>query len=104
MKFLPSNLGARVKEYGRENVEEMNAFVTAQMYALKGVVETEGIECESELRRSFDVWLDEEDAKVGEMEWREQVKTGLKGIKEVEFIPGRVAERVSFILHPHQRD
>jgi len=68
---------------GKGVVEDMHAFILAHQMALKAVIEKEGIECESELRRSWDVLLDAREAETAERELKELRESGFKGGVEV---------------------
>ncbi|KAK7735945.1 hypothetical protein SLS53_007324 [Cytospora paraplurivora] len=58
------------KTSGEHAAEELSRFVKAQIYALKDAVEKEHIDCEFELRRSYDVFRSEGDARRIEASWR----------------------------------
>ena len=55
-----------LKDVGMEAANELAAFTSAQKYAMKDAVDREGLDCEFEMRRSYDVYVDEEDAKEAE--------------------------------------
>lgn len=96
----PSFLAERVRSMGRENVGEMHEFIQAHVWALKDVVEREGIECESELRRSWDVLLDAEEARTVERELGELRRSGFRGIEMVDCVGSEFAARVSLNFVP----
>ncbi|KAK4546946.1 hypothetical protein LTR36_001678 [Oleoguttula mirabilis] len=54
-KVKSTTLSRMTERDGAEVAEEYAAFVQDQVYAMKHVVETEDLDCEFELRRSFDV-------------------------------------------------
>lgn len=56
-----STLNAIVKD-GLEDAEAITAFVHEHVYALKEVVETDGLHCEFEVRRSFNISMNEAEA------------------------------------------
>lgn len=51
-----------LEKHGAEAVEGFTSFVGAQIEAYKDVVERERLDCEFELRRSYDVYANEKDA------------------------------------------
>lgn len=80
---------------GRETVEEMHAFIQRHVMELKRVIEEEGIECESELRRSWDVLLDQGEAGKAyeDLEWLRNSGFG-GGIEVVDSVEAKFAARV----------
>ncbi|KAK3673468.1 hypothetical protein LTR78_006702 [Recurvomyces mirabilis] len=54
---------ALIQKHGLEPAETLIAFIRAQVGALKKVVDEEKLDCEFELRRSFDVFCNEAEAK-----------------------------------------
>jgi type II secretory pathway component PulF len=61
---------------------------------VKRVIETERIDAEAELRRSFDVPLTEEDASVVTREFEELLQDGFPLMQDVGYVGERSAERV----------
>lgn len=57
-------------------------------------MEKENIQCDLNLTRTIDVYLDEDHAKAIEASYRELVKIGLS-LPDIQFTPERDAERVS---------
>jgi len=95
--FMPRTL----KEHGLEETGELWSLVKRNVFALKAVIEEEGIECEAELRRSFDVCLDEKEAENVEkdFEWMRR-ESGLAGLEELDVIRGKNVKRVSRHIFP----
>lgn len=84
--------------FGRTATEEMAHFVKAQIYALKDVVEKEHIECEFELRRSYDVFKSEEDAREMDAVWkRDYLGNRYEWTRDVHWIGPDFAERLTSI-------
>lgn len=75
--------------------ESFASFVHNHIFALKHVVEAEGLDCEFELRRSFDVFLDEGQAEYARTQYQAGVKAGHRWTKEVDFVGAEFAEQVS---------
>ena len=62
---------------------------------MKSVIEKENIEAQAELRRSFDVSLDNEDAEKVKKEFEKQLKSAFPLIQDLQFVGEEFAERVS---------
>lgn len=77
-----------------EAADECVAFVYSQGHLMKEAVDREGLDCEFELRRTYDVFVDEQDAKDAEETYRTAVEEGHKWVKEVSFVDSRYAEQV----------
>lgn len=75
--------------------QEVAAFVNEQIYAIKDAVESEGLDCEFELRRSYDVFLDEGEAREAEKLFGDSLKMKQKWTRYVDFVGGKRAEQVS---------
>lgn len=84
-----------IKRDGLDAATEFRQLVHDQIYALKEVVEREGLECEFELRRSFDVFLDEGEAEKARVAFERCRKEGQSWTKEVEWVGKEFVEQVS---------
>lgn len=82
------------KEFGMDFTNEFSTMIHRLIYALKDVVETEQLECEFELRRTFDVFFDQAEAAAVEKQWLEHLQAGEAWTKEIDFIPGSRVEQV----------
>lgn len=78
-----------------EMLEEVWEHVREQPYALKKVVEVEGLECEFELRRTIDAVLREEDAKEKKRQFLECLEKGYRWTWDTSMVEARYAEQVS---------
>jgi len=87
-----------VKRHGVVMAEEIAAFVNEQIYALKEVVEAEGIDCEFELRRSYDVFIDQKEAEEATRFFREGVKAKAKWVRNVDLVGQKYVERVRLLI------
>ncbi|KUI55502.1 putative oxidoreductase OrdL [Cytospora mali] len=86
------------KAFGRDAAEEWSRFVKAQIYALKDIVEKEHIDCEFELRRSYDVFKSEGDASEMEASWRREfLGNGYEWTKDVQWVGSEFVERLTSI-------
>lgn len=83
-----------IKRYGLEVAEEFAAFTDEQIYAFKDAVESEGIECEFELRHSFDVFIEGKEAKEATKLFKEALSAKQKWTREVDLIGEEYAEQV----------
>ncbi|KAK1460213.1 FAD dependent oxidoreductase superfamily protein [Colletotrichum melonis] len=83
------------KLFGPEQAAALAAFEASNVYAVKELVESEGLDCDFHLTRAVDVYLDPEHAKETEAAYRELVKAGVVNMKDVAFTPKKDAERVS---------
>jgi hypothetical protein len=83
--------------FGEKMAVEIAKFETAQLFALKALVERENIDCDFHLTRAFDVYLDASHAKQTEEAYRKLVQAGVLDLKDVQFMPKRDAERVCIV-------
>lgn len=83
-----------INERNAEAADEYAAFISDLMHGLKTVVEKEKLDCEFEVRRTFDVFLDEKDAKeVGDL-YRESVAKGHRWTRDRDMVPADRVEQV----------
>jgi hypothetical protein len=99
-----SSIRTLFKDYNAEAADECVAFVYSQSHLMKEAVDREGLDCEFELRRTYDVFVDEQDAKDAGETYRTAVEEGHKWVKEVSFVDSRYAEQVCLSpSHPLRR-
>ncbi|KAH8846411.1 hypothetical protein MCOR27_008192 [Pyricularia oryzae] len=91
------NVGKYASLYGMEAAAEMARFEAEHVYAVKDLIETEGLDCDFHLTRAVDVCLDADHARETEAAYRELVKAGVADLRDVDFTPKPDAERVSGI-------
>lgn len=84
-------------KFGAAAADELARFVWAQSPALKVVIEKEDIDCEFELRRSYDVFKSEEDAANMEARWKEYLAKGCEWTSNVHWTGSEFAERLTSI-------
>ncbi|KAI8629838.1 FAD dependent oxidoreductase superfamily protein [Xylariaceae sp. FL1651] len=82
---------------GHEATESFVAYVSAQIDALKDVVEREQLDCEFELRRSYDVFTNEKDAVPLRKAWADHLERGEPWTRERQLIDTKFAEAVSSV-------
>jgi hypothetical protein len=85
-----------LKEHGLEAANSLAAFVKAQQYHMKDAVDRENLDCEFEMRRTYDVYIDEQDAKEAEELYRLAITEGHQWARDLDFVGGEFAEQVSF--------
>ncbi|KAI5241295.1 FAD dependent oxidoreductase [Aureobasidium subglaciale] len=90
MRKLISNAGV-------DAANELAAFVSAQKYHMKDAVDREELDCEFEMRRSYDVYVKEEEAREAEQLYRAAVKEGHAWVRDLDFVGPRFAEQVTSI-------
>lgn len=74
---------------------EVLDLVRAQPYAIKQVVEEEALDCEFELRRSFDIYLDERDGESAENGFKNSINAGQRWTNEVGHVLHQHTDQVS---------
>lgn len=94
IKTLPSKIGELIQNHGSTAASEIVEFVRANIYGVKRVVEKEKIEAEAELRRSFDVPLNKDDAKMLHREFEEQLESEFPLMEDVGYVGEEFAEGV----------
>jgi hypothetical protein len=86
------------KEHGLEAANTLAAFALAQQYHMKQVVDRENLDCEFEMRRSYDVYIDEEDAKQAEELYRTAMREGYPWARDLDLVGGEFVEQVCILL------
>ena len=97
MKSKVDGLLSTAKRRGVAVADEFASFVNEQIYALKDVVEREGLDCEFELRRSYDVFLDDLEAQNVKSQFRASLAAGHKWTRDRWLIDEDMVEQVSVI-------
>ena len=96
IKKLPSTIVDLIQSLGSTAAGEVIKFIRANICAVKHVIEKENIEAQGELRRSFDVSLDEKDAREVKTEFEKQLTSGFPLTEDLQYVGEEFAERVSF--------
>ncbi|EMR69616.1 putative fad dependent oxidoreductase superfamily protein [Eutypa lata UCREL1] len=89
------NVPKYTRLYGAKAAAELAAFEASHPYAVKTLVESEGLDCDFHLTRAVDVYLDPEHARVTEEAYRKLLNDGVVDLKDVAFTPKKDAERIS---------
>jgi hypothetical protein len=87
------------KEFGVEAANDLAAFASSQQYHMKEVVDRENLDCEFEMRRSYDVYIDEADAKAAEELYRTAMREGYSWARDLDFVGGEFVEQVYSPTH-----
>lgn len=95
IKKLPSTIVDLIQSLGSTAAGEVIKFIRANIYAVKHVIEKENIEAQGELRRSFDVSLDEKDAREVKTEFEKQLASEFPLTEDLQYVGEDFAERVS---------
>lgn len=83
------------QRFGEEVATEALDFSRAHVYALKKVVEEEGIDCEFELRRSYDVFCNDGEAGAARRYVRASQAAGRRWTEDVALVEEKLVEQVS---------
>lgn len=84
-------------KFGTAAADQLARFVLAQIKALKEVIEKEAIDCEFELRRSYDVFKSESEAARLEVKWKGYLAKDCEWTSNVHWIGSKFAERLTSI-------
>ena len=82
------------QRFGEEAATEALNFSRAHVYALKKVVEEEGIDCEFELRRSYDVFCNDGEAEAARQYVRASQSAGRQWTDDVALVEAKLVEQV----------
>ncbi|KAF1967437.1 FAD dependent oxidoreductase [Bimuria novae-zelandiae CBS 107.79] len=96
-KIKLSTLASQVPKLGSDGVDELQAFVQGVIANLKQVVEDEELDCELEIRRSFDVQLDNTELASLKEIFDKSRKAGHMWTKDVGFALPQFLEQVTSI-------
>ncbi|KAJ4346394.1 uncharacterized protein N0V89_010323 [Didymosphaeria variabile] len=96
-KIKLSTLAGQIPKLGPDGVDELQAFVQGVIANLKQVAEDEELDCELEIRRSFDVQLDDNDASALKDIYQASRKAGHYWTKDVGFVLPEYLEQVTSI-------
>ncbi|KAK7968914.1 hypothetical protein PG988_007987 [Apiospora saccharicola] len=97
VKLKTTSIMSIIKNHRVEVADQFAALVRAQIDALKAIVEKEQLDCEFELRRSYDVFLHADEARELEANWRECLQRGYAWTREHDFVGEAFAERVTSV-------
>lgn len=96
-KIKTMTLASLIPKLGLVAVDDVQAYVHGIMDSFKLIVEEEMLDCEFELRRSFDVQTNSEDSARLKKIYDESRKVGSKWTVNTSFIDERYAEQVTSI-------
>ncbi|KAF7554442.1 hypothetical protein G7Z17_g2918 [Cylindrodendrum hubeiense] len=90
-----SDIPKFAKMFGIEAATHIAAFETSNIYAVKDLIEKEGLDCDFHMTRALDVFLDPKQANGVEKAYREIVRAGIVNVSDMSFTPKKDAERIS---------
>lgn len=96
-KIKTNTLVNLIPKYGKPKVDQVQAYVHRTIDGIKYIVEEEGLDCQFELRRSFDVQLDRKDSKRLKKVYEESRKAESLWTKNTAYVDERIVEQVTSI-------
>ena len=96
-KIKINTLTSLIPKYGKSKVDQIQAYVHGVIDGIKCIVEEEGLDCEFELRRSFDVQLDPEESTRLKKVYEESRKAGSLWTKNTAYVEKGIVEQVTSI-------
>lgn len=99
VKMMTGTMLNIIARDGLEATTEVRELVAEQIHALEDVVETEGLDCEFELRRSYDVFLTEAEAENAKAQFDKCRSQGQKWTKDFDWIGPEFVEQVRRPTH-----
>ncbi|KAF2008758.1 FAD dependent oxidoreductase [Aaosphaeria arxii CBS 175.79] len=96
-KIKTNTLAGLIGSRNLEDIDELQAYVMGVMDDIKHIVEKEELDCQLELRRSFDVQTDAEDSKRLKKLFDDSRAKGARWTKDTSFIDERYAEQITSI-------
>lgn len=83
-----------VAEGQQDNAQTYANFTKTIIRAIQEAVEREGLDCEWELRRSFDIFIDDAEAEQVAADFRKCSELGYEWTKDRQLLTGKLAEQV----------
>jgi glycine/D-amino acid oxidase-like deaminating enzyme len=96
-KVKTATLAEILAKAGPEAADLMKEFVEGVIDCLKTVVEEEGLDCEFELRRSFDVFTDDASAEKMRAVYEDSRREGRRWTRDTGFVDARYVEQVTSV-------
>lgn len=90
-----SNIPKFAKLLGIEAASQLAEFEASHVHAVKELVETEKLDCDFNMTRAIDVYLDTTHANEVETTYKSLEKQGIVNLRDVAVASGKDAERVS---------
>ena len=94
IKTQTQTIHRMIKTHGFEAAMEIANLVQEQHFAVKEAVETEGLGCEFELRRSYDVFIDESQAEQVRLDFKASLKAGESWTRQCDFMGPEFVQQV----------
>ncbi|KAL3465853.1 FAD dependent oxidoreductase-domain-containing protein [Aspergillus heterothallicus] len=92
---LYGNIPKYIERYGVEAGAEVANFEISHIPALKKVIAEEGIDCDLNLTRSMNVYLNEEEGEQAKQIYEALVSCGLEYTSDLHYTPQKYAEKIS---------
>jgi len=96
-KIKASALTGYVSKFGDKTVNELQTYARGVISGLKEIVEEEELDCEFELRRSYEVTLDAKESTSLREGFEKSRKEGYAWTKEISWAPERHVEQVTSV-------
>ena len=94
VKMKSTTARGLIEKHGLELSIEIYEHISQQVAAIKNVVEKEDLDCEFEVRRSFDVFQDLDEAMKNQDEFQKSLEAGEKWTEHIQSIGSGMAEQV----------
>ncbi|KAL4966761.1 phosphoenolpyruvate phosphomutase-domain-containing protein [Aspergillus stella-maris] len=92
---LYGNIPKYIERYGLEAGAEVASFEIAHIKAIKELITEENIDCELNLSRCMNVYLNEADGKKAKATYEALVKQGLEYTSDIHYMGAKYAETIS---------
>lgn len=95
VKIKLESLKGWYEAHGADAATEIVEWTAAQRHGLQEIAEAEGIECEFQVRRTYDVFFEREHADELRKWMLERQKEGVSWFKDMQWVEGPHLDRVS---------
>lgn len=86
-----------IQEHGIDAARELILFQRSQIFAMKGIVEKENLDCDAVVTRYFETFLTQSHADGIRKQYEAQLKAGLDFIQDVDYVGPKYVEKVGFV-------
>lgn len=98
VKMKLDSLKGWYEKHGADAAAELVAWSTAQRHSLQKISEEEGIECEFQVRRSYDVFFDADHAAALKEWMLARQRDGVSWLDDMQWLEGPHLDRVSLLF------
>ena len=88
------NMPTYIEKYGYEAAAEISKFEVTHLQVIRDLVNSDQIDCDLTLTRTFDVFLDDHYAKKSKEAYDRMLRSGITSIKDAHYTPEKQAEQV----------